>query len=193
MSDTLKDQLLALGFKPVAKAPAPAPRAAGKPAPKPAPGRDPRGERPGGPRGQRKQRPGGPREPDLAQAWAARARDERAERERIKREAEAQAREKRERKAKLQALLEGKAVNDAGADVARHFPHGGKIRRIYVTAAQLPRLNGGELGVVQHLGRYLLVERAVALAAAEVAPECLLLLPDPDAVPDDGVPADLVW
>ena len=106
---------------------------------------------------------------------------------------EAQAREKRERKAKLQALLEGKAVNDAGADVARHFPHGGKIRRIYVTAAQLPRLNGGELGVVQHLGRYLLVERTVALAAAEVAPECLLLLPDPDAVPDDGVPADLVW
>ena len=117
----------------------------------------------------------------------------REERERLRREAEDLARARRERKQKLQAVLEGKAVNDAGADVARHFPHGGKIRRVYVTAPQLPRLNHGELGVVQHLGRYLLVERAIALAAAEVAPDCLVLLPDPDAVADDGVPADLVW
>lgn len=187
MSDTLKDQLLALGFKPAPKAPAPAPArnvaaAAGKGA-----------ARPGPRNAEARGKATGPREPDLAQAWAARARDERAQREAASREAEAQARAKRERKQKLQSLLEGKAQNDAAADVARHFPHGNKIRRVYVTATQLPRLNRGELGVVQHLGRYLLVERAVALAAAEVSPECLLLLPDPDAVADDGVPADLIW
>ena len=190
MSDTLKDQLLALGFKaPPKAAPAP-PRAAAR---TPSNGAS-RGASRGEPRDEpRKGKPPRAREPDLAQAWAARARTEREERERLRREAEDLARARRERKQKLQAVLEGKAVNDAGADVARHFPHGGKIRRVYVTAPQLPRLNHGELGVVQHLGRYLLVERAIALAAAEVAPDCLVLLPDPDAVADDGVPADLVW
>ena len=182
MSDTLKHQLLALGFNaPPKAAPAP-PRAAARQPANGASRREPR-----------KGKAQGAREPDLAQAWAARARTEREERERLRREAEDLARARRERKQKLQAVLEGKAVNDAGADVARHFPHGGKIRRVYVTAPQLPRLNHGELGVVQHLGRYLLVERAIALAAAEVAPDCLVLLPDPDAVADDGVPADLVW
>ncbi len=186
MSDTLKDQLLALGFKaPPKAAPAP-PRAAARTPSNGASRGEPRYE-------PRKGEPPRAREPDLAQAWAARARTEREERERVRREAEEQARARRELKQKLQAVLEGKAVNDPGADMARHFPHAGKIRRVYVTASQLPRLNRGELGVVQHLGRFLLVERAVALAAAEVSPDCLVLLPDPDAVADDGVPADLVW
>jgi uncharacterized protein YaiL (DUF2058 family) len=185
MGDTLKDQLLALGFKAPPKAPVAAPR------PAVPPGRTKDG---GGPRREPRQaRPPGPREPDLAQAWAARARDERDQREQARREAEEQARVKRERKRQLQALLEGKDLNDAAAELARHFPQGGKIRRVYVTAAQLALLNRGELGVLQHLGRYVLVERAVALEAAGVSPDCLLLLPDPDAVAEDGVPVDLVW
>jgi len=196
MGDTLKDQLLALGFKPPPKAPAPAPRLAAPTArarPAGAAQRDQRQATTPGQREPRHARPPGPREPDLAQAWAARARDERDQREQARREAEEQARVKRERKQQLQALLEGKALNDAAAELARHFPQGGKIRRVYVTAAQLVVLNRGELGVVQHLGRYVLVERAVALAAAGVAPDCLVLLPDPEAMADDGVPTDLVW
>ncbi|MCE3002124.1 MAG: DUF2058 family protein, partial [Xanthomonadaceae bacterium] len=133
------------------------------------------------------------REPDLAQAYAARARAERSEREQAEREAQAKAREKRERRAKLAALLEGKALNVADADIARHFDHGGKIRRVYVTAEQLPRVNAGELGVVQRDGRYLVVSREVALAAREIVPECIALLADPDAPPEDDVPPDLVW
>ena len=190
MSDTLKDQLLALGFKAPPKAGA---RAAARRRAHAFQWRVARRVAWRAPGEPRKGKPPRAREPDLAQAWAARARTEREERERVRREAEELARARRELKQKLQAVLEGKAVNDASADVARHFPHGGKIRRVYVTAAQLPQLNRGELGVVQHLGRFVLVERAVALAAADVAPDCLVLLPDPDAVADDGVPADLVW
>jgi uncharacterized protein YaiL (DUF2058 family) len=196
MSDTLKDQLLALGFKPPPKPPAVAARAAtssSSATPRDAAQRDQRLAKAAGQREPRPARPPGPREPDLAQAWAARARDERDQREHARREAEELARAKRERKQQLQSLLEGKAVNDATAELARHFPQGGKIRRVYVTAAQLALLNRGELGVVQHLGRYAVVERAVALAAAGIAADCLVLLPDPDAQADDGVPADLVW
>ena len=85
---------------------------------------------------------------DLAKAYAIRAqkeKDERIEAERLKQE---EARLRREAKAKVDELLKGKSLNDAAADIARHFPYGGKIKRIHVNAEQLKALNAGELGVV---------------------------------------------
>jgi hypothetical protein len=184
MSDSLRDQLLALGF--ARRKPEPAPAA---PKPRPQGRREPpQSSRPP----QHRSPPAAPREPDLAQAYALRERLEREAREQAQREAAEQVRLKKERKAKLGALLAGNALNDANAEHARHFEHGGKIRRIYVTPEQLAKLNAGELGVVQLAGRYLLVARECALAAAEIAGEALVLLPDP-GVDEDGVPADLVW
>ncbi|PZQ09957.1 MAG: DUF2058 domain-containing protein [Rhodanobacter denitrificans] len=130
---------------------------------------------------------------DLAKAYALRQRAENEERQRLEREAAERARVKKERKQKLGTLFAGKALNAADADVARHFPHGSKIRRVYVTADQLPRLNAGELAVVQHNGRYLLVEREIALAAQQIDEDALVLLCDPNAPAEDDVPADLVW
>ena len=131
---------------------------------------------------------------DLAKAYAIRDSSERAERERVQREAEQRAREKKERRQKLASLLNGKALNVADADIPRHFPHANKIRRIYVTADQLPRLNGGELGIVQLAGRYLLVSGEIARAARDVDAEALVLLCDPhESGSEDDVPADLVW
>jgi len=131
---------------------------------------------------------------DLAKAYAIRDSSERAERERVQREAEQRAREKKERRQKLASLLNGKALNATDADIPRHFPHANKIRRIYVTADQLPRLNGGELGIVQLAGRYLLVSGELARAARDVDAEALVLLCDPhESGGEDDVPADLVW
>jgi uncharacterized protein len=130
---------------------------------------------------------------DLARAYALRARQEKDERERAQREAERVARENKERKSKLAALLAGKALNAADADVPRHFPHGNKIRRVYCTSAQLAQLNGGDLGVVQLAGRYLLVGRDVAVQAQAINAEALVLLCDPNAPAEDDVPADLMW
>lgn len=195
MAESLRDQLRALGLvkNPEPKAPdrRPAPGKGGGPRPPASkggaqgkPGANARGGAP---------RPSKPAEPDLAQAYAARAREERQARERAEREAQERARDKRERRLKLAALVEGKALNAADADVARHFTHGGKIRRVYVTAEQLPQVNQGALGVVQRDGRYLLVPRELALAAQAIVPESLVLLADPDAPPEDDVPPDLVW
>jgi uncharacterized protein YaiL (DUF2058 family) len=131
---------------------------------------------------------------DLAKAYAIRDSTERAERDRVQREAEQRAREKKERRQKLASLLDGKALNKPDADIPRHFPHANKIRRIYVTADQLPRLNGGELGVVQLAGRYLLVPADTARAVRDIDAEALVLLCDPhESGNEDDVPADLVW
>ena len=209
MSDSLRDQLLGLGFKPAPKperkpearkpdARRPGPRPPGKgaaPAPRTGPGGKPR------PSQGQSRKPRSQEEIDLAKAYAIRAqreKDERIEAERVKQE---EARLRREAKAKLEALLKDKALNDAEADIARHFPYGGKIKRIYVNAEQLKALNAGELGVVQQNGRYLLVTAALLAEAESIFPACVALKVDPDAPaesdpyadPQYQVPDDLVW
>jgi len=184
MSESLRDQLLKSGLarkfksEPQSKPAVPARPATRAPGPAQTPGHT------------RRERA----EIDLAKAYALRDSTERAERERVQREAEQRAREKKERRQRLATLLNDKAQNAQNAEIPRHFPHANKIRRIYVTPEQLPRLNGGELGVVQLAGRYLLVTREVAQAAHEVDAEALVLLCDAhaDSV-DDDVPSDLVW
>lgn len=203
MSNSLRDQLMGLGFTPAPKPPTPvkpSPRAAhakahtktGAAAPgKPA--------RDGKPRHERIVKPQG--DIDLAKAFAIRAqqeKDERIEAERIKQE---QARLRREARAKLEALLKDKALNAADADHVRHFDYGGKIKRIHVTAGQLKALNAGELGVVQLNGRYLLVDLEVMGQAEAIFPPAVALKVDPKAPmaedpysdPKFQVPDDLVW
>jgi uncharacterized protein len=180
MSESLRDQLLKSGLgkklkeeaKPAPTLVRPSHANRPKPAPMPQPKKD---------------------DVDLARAYAIRAKTEREERERAQRETERLAREKKERKMKLTSLLDGKALNQADADVPRHFPHGTKIRRVYCTPDQLSKLNLGELAVVQLAGRYLLVDREVALQSQAIQSESLVLLCDPNAPPEDDVPADLVW
>ncbi|MEA5123373.1 DUF2058 family protein [Xanthomonas floridensis] len=236
MSDTLRDQLLGLGFK---SAPKPERKPDARPAArphgkggKPAPGGNkPSGQGRGPQRPQaaaasdggnpRKHdgRPGGARPPqagadrrgprpartrediDLAKAYAIRAqreKDERIEAERLKQE---EARLRREAKARLEELLKDKGLNHADAEIARHFPYGGKIKRIYVTADQLKGLNAGELGVLQLNGRYLLVTAEVLAEAEAVFAPSVALKVDPNAPAGDDpyadpkyqVPDDLVW
>jgi uncharacterized protein YaiL (DUF2058 family) len=214
MSDSLRDQLLGLGFKPPAK---PERRPPQEPARKPAnkPGHGAGARTSGGARkpaadGQRprgKARPpqhGNPRtreEIDLAKAYAIRAqkeKDERIEAERLKQE---EARKRREAKARLAELLKDKALNDPAAEIARHFDYGGKIKRIHVTPVQLKSLNAGELGVVQLDGRYLLVDVALLVQAEAIFAPAVALKVDPSARAEDDpyadprfeVPDDLVW
>ena len=209
MSDSLRDQLLGLGFKPAPKperkpearkpeARRPGPRPPGKgaaPAPRTGPGGKPR------PSQGQSRKPRSQEEIDLAKAYAIRAqreKDERIEAERVKQE---EARLRREAKAKLEAFLKDKALNDAEADIARHFPYGGKIKRIYVNAEQLKALNAGELGVVQQNGRYLLVTSDVLAEAATIFAAAVALKVDPNATAEEDpyadpkyqVPDDLVW
>ena len=209
MTDSLRDQLLGLGFKP-------APKPERKPERKPDRRPDPKhaskqvGKQGQGGKPVRTSHPSHPsqgkparsrEEMDLAKAYAIRAqkeKDERIEAERLKQE---EARVRREAKAKVDELLKDKSLNDPNAEIARHFPYGSKIKRIHVTAEQLKALNAGELGVVQQNGRYLLVTAALLVEAESIFPACVALKIDRDAPAEDDpyadpqyqVPDDLVW
>ncbi len=232
MSNSLRDQLLGLGYKPVPKPePAPVERRAHAPGDRGAKGNRAGNSRPdspvrpsqgkpddrrtpqgktgnrSAPRGGANAGGGEPRpartreEIDLAKAYALRAqkeKDDRIEAERLKQE---EAKVRREAKAKLVELLRDKSLNDPAAEIARHFPYGGKIKRVYVNAEQLKALNAGALGVAQMDGRYLLVPIALLLEAEAIFPPAVALKVDPDAQPGDDpyadpaflVPDDLVW
>ena len=154
MTDSLRDQLLGLGFK---SAPKPDRKSDEKPAPRPRqqPSRPAHAPRPPVHANARKTGVAQPRpsqgrartreDIDLAKAYAIRAqreKDERIEAERLKQE---EARKRREAKAQLAELLKDRALNDPAADIARHFDYGGKIKRIHVTPAQLKALKDGGL------------------------------------------------
>ncbi|MDR7134474.1 uncharacterized protein YaiL (DUF2058 family) [Lysobacter niastensis] len=227
MSDSLRDQLLGLGFKPAPKPERPAQQKSGKPsgpggqAPRPDAGRNTKpaarkpphgharhgqarhGQAPQGPAPQR-QGQGKPRtreDIDLAKAYAIRAQREKDERIAAEAAKQEEARLRREARAKLAELVKDKALNDPAADIARHFPYGGKIKRIYVTEVQLKALNAGELGVLQMDGRYLLVDAALLAEAEAVFAPSIALKVDPNAPAGDDpyadpkyqVPDDLVW
>lgn len=227
MSNNLRDQLLGLGFKPAPKLERPARPAHAKPGDRPARDARPQGDarkpagkpghaqgdarrqpgKPGQARGNPASRPGKPgagrsrEEIDLAKAYAIRAQREKDERIAAEAAKQEEARQRREARAKLSELLKDKALNIADADIARHFPYGGKIKRVYVTADQLKALNAGELGVVQVDGRYQLVTAAVLAEAEAVFAPAVALKVDPDAPAGDDpyadpkyqVPDDLVW
>jgi uncharacterized protein YaiL (DUF2058 family) len=214
MSDSLRDQLLGLGFKPSPKPekkPDRTPDAQARPRhdhPRPGGGKPGAAGKPGGkpgqggrPGAQASRKPRTQEEIDLAKAYAIRAqreKEERIEAERLKQE---EARKRREAKAKLAEFLKDKALNDKDAEIARHFPYGGKIKRIYVNAGQLKQLNAGELGVVQLDGRYLLVTAADLAEAETIFAPAVALKVDPNAPAEDDpyadpqyqVPDDLVW
>jgi uncharacterized protein YaiL (DUF2058 family) len=206
MSNSLRDQLLGLGYKPAAKAeerpkanrpdktgPKPLQKQTQKPPQKHLSNRH-------GPRSQRST-PRTQEEIDLAKAYALRAMKEKDERIAAEQEKQEAARLKREAKAKLVELIKDKTVNVIDAEHVRHFEYGGKIRRVHVTTEQLKALNVGELGVIQIDGRYSLVSAETALAAREILATHVALLVDPNApVADDPysdplyqVPDDLIW
>jgi len=206
MSNSLRDQLLGLGYKPAAKAEEqPKPKRPDKSGPRPAhsqPRRSPQKPRSGHPGPEtRRSAPRTQEEIDLAKAYALRAtkeKDERIAAEKLKQE---NARLKREAKAKLLELIKDKVLNVADAEHVRHFEYGGKIRRVHVTAEQLKALNKGELGVIQIDGRYSLVGAETATAVREILATHVALLVDPNAPAMDDpysdplyrVPDDLIW
>jgi len=197
MSNSLRDQLLGLGFK---TAPKPAPRDKKERRGSPDSAR-PRGKPAGAGKPQRARPEKARGEIALADAYKMRAqreKDERIEAERIKQE---EARQRREARARLEAFLKDKALNAADAEHVRHFEYGGKIKRIHVNAEQLKALNAGRLGVVQLNGRYLLVDAATLAQVETIFASAIALKVDPDAPVEEDpysdpkyqVPDDLVW
>ncbi len=210
MSDSLRDQLLGLGFQSAPKSER-KPERTPEPKPRHQPVRSSNAARqsqravtaqPGtGQSHAEKNKPRAREDIDLAKAYAIRAQREKDERIEAERQKQEEARRRREAKTQLAELLQGRALNDPAAEIARHFDYGDKIKRVYVTATQLKALNAGELGVVQLDGRYLLIDAALLAQAEAIFAPAIALKIDPDAAAGDDpyadpqfqVPDDLVW
>ncbi|HNV83397.1 MAG TPA: DUF2058 family protein [Arenimonas sp.] len=206
MSNSLRDQLLGLGFKTAPKPEKkPEPQRPAKPSSKPE-HKQHQGQRANPRQAQRPSQQTKPasksqEEIDLAKAYALRSETEKQERIAAEKRKQEEAKLKRELKQRVQELLKDKAQNIESAEHVRHFEYNGKIRRVYVTPEQLSDLNKGVLGLVQLDGRYLIVNADIADQVKLLLPSIVALQIDPNAPASDDpysdplyqVPDDLVW
>ncbi len=175
MSNSLKDQLLALGL-----------------APKKTESR---------PRKQRKPKPAttkpkqGNAEISLDQAYRMRNQDDRQKKERaiaLKREQEQQ---RRQVNKKIKTMVKESAVRDPAADTKRSFLYKGRIRSVLATVEQIKEINSGALGVVYLSGNYHLMPMDKIEEIRQFAPNHVpdLRGADDEGEEDNPVPDDLIW
>ena len=175
MSNSLKDQLLALGL--ASKKTAPGPKKRHKPRPEKARAKDSNAEI------------------SLDQAYRIRTKDDQKQKQQaveLKREQE---RQRREINQKIKALIKDSAIRDAAADSKRNFLYKGRIRSVLVTREQIVKINDGSLGVVYLSGNYHLMPAAKIEEIRQFAPDHV---PDLSGVEsedekDNPVPDDLIW
>lgn len=175
MSNSLKDQLLALGL---------APKKA-KPKPKKQHKTQPRSLK----------SESGNAEISLDQAYRIRSKEERLQKEKaieLKREQE---RQRRETNQKIKALIKESAIRDPAAENKRNFLYKGRIRSVLATPEQINEINRGALGVVYLSGNYHLMPADKIEEVRQFAPEHIpdLSGAENEDEKDNPVPDDLIW
>lgn len=175
MSNSLKDQLLALGL---------APKKA-EPVKKKRPRVSPEAAKP----------KKGNAEISLDQAYRIRSKEERRQKEKaieLKREQE---RLRREINQKIKTLVKENAIRDENADSKRSFIYKGRIRSVLATPGQIREINAGSLGVVYLSGNYHLMPKdkidEVRQFAADHIPD--LQGAEIEGEEENPVPDDLIW
>jgi len=175
MSNSLKDQLLALGLAP--KKSKPKPGKQGKPQ-------------------ARKARPARKdAEISLDKAYSMRNKQERQQKEKAAEQKREQERQRREINQKIKALIKAHAIRDPEAENKRNFLYKGRIRSVLATREQLNEINAGSIGVVYLRGNYHLMPadkiEEIRQFAADHIPD--LSGAEHDDEKDNPVPDDLIW
>jgi uncharacterized protein YaiL (DUF2058 family) len=180
MGNSLQDQLRALGL--ASSQPGPRHKEK-KPARKP-------GKQPA--RGKGSDSDG---ELSLDAAYALRQREEQREAQRAQQKKREEDQRRRALNKAIRQIVSARRQNCEDADIARNFMFHGRIRKVYVTAAQQRALSAGTLGIVYLSGGYHLLEPEALAAVREISAEHVVDL-GLEAVEDDPehpVPDDLVW
>lgn len=182
MSDSLKEQLIALGLA------------------EDRPRRKPRGK----PRA-KKRRPvakgtgaqsNSPGDGDISlqQAWRQRTDSERREVEDAKRRKREEDLKRRQVNARIQPIVEAHKLNDPAAELKRNFLYKGRIRSVLVTPEQLQALNDGSLGLVFLRGSYFILAPDIVAQVEAISPEHVPDLGGGDSEEEEHpVPDDMVW
>jgi len=175
MSNSLKDQLLALGLAPKrVKA-------------------EPKKQQKAKPRVVKPKKSSA--EISLDQAYSIRNKEERLQKERaieLKREQE---RQRRQTNLKIQALIKENALRDPAAENKRSFIYKGRIRSVLATREQINAINSGDIGVVYLSGNYHLVPSDKIEEIRQFAPDHIpdLSGAEREDEEENPVPDDLIW
>ena len=175
MSNSLKDQLLALGLAP--KKTKPEPRKHHKAKPKT------------GKSGKSNT------EISLDRAYSIRNREERLQKEKaieLKREQERQRRQTNQR---IKALVKENAIRDPAAENKRSFLYKGRIRSVLATPEQISEINTGSIGIVYLSGSYHLMPTDKIEEIRQFAPDHIPDLSGAEQADEEEnpVPDDLIW
>jgi len=175
MSNSLKDQLLALGLAP--KKTRPEPRKHHKARSKTIkPGKS-------------------DSEISLDQAYRIRSKEERLQKEKAAELKREQERKRRLTNQKIKAMVKEFTVRDPAAENKRNFLYKGRIRSVLATREQISEINSGSIGIVYLSGNYHLMPADKIEEIRQFAPEHIPDLSGPDNTEeeDNPVPDDLIW
>jgi len=181
MSNSLKDQLLALGLAPKnSKAEPQKPQTPQKPKmlkPKPV------------------QTDQHSKEITLDQAYRIRIREERLQQERATEQKREQERRRRQVNQQIQTLISEYAIRDPAAENKRNFLYKGRIRSVLATPKQINEINSGALGIVYLSGNYHLLPADKIDEIRQFAPDHIPDLHGAVSAAEDDhpVPDDLIW
>jgi len=175
MSNSLKDQLLALGL--ASKKAEPRSKKQHKPRPVAAKAKKSKAEI------------------SLDQAYRIRSKDERQQKEAVIARKREQERQRRQINQKIQLLIKESGVRDAAADNKRNFLYKGRIRGVLATREQISEINSGTLGVVYLSGNYHLMPAGKIEEIRQFAPDHIPDLQGAEGKGEDEnpVPDDLIW
>ena len=150
-----------------------------------------------------RKRSGGKRANNQLRAEVDRARDQKAERDKALNDAREAERRERELRTQVRELILSQSLNEEKSDVAYNMVKNGRIRRIYVTAAQRDGLANGTFAVTSARGRHHVVPNEVAMRIRELLPQYFVFhVNDVDSASDEPiddeyaqfkVPDDLTW
>lgn len=175
MSNSLKDQLLALGL------------ASKKSKPE---FRKPHKARPKSTSTKKNER-----EISLDQAYRIRSKEERLQKEKALEQKRELERNRRLTNQKIKALVKEFTVRDSKAENKRNFQYKGRIRSVLATREQINEINSGSIGVVYLSGNYHLMPtdkiEEIRQFAADHIPD--LSGTDHAEEEENPVPDDLIW
>lgn len=130
----------------------------------------------------------------LEQAYALRKQQLRAEDEAGKERKRLEDLKRRQINNAIKAIVEPNRLNDAAAELARHFTYKGRIRKVSLTLEQFKALNEGALGLVYLSGGYHVLPAAhvseIRALSADHVPDLSGGAEQEEQFP---VPDDLIW
>ena len=175
MSNSLKDQLLALGLAKKKVQTKPKKQARSRP-----------------PAAKAKT---GSADISLDQAYRMRHQQERQQKEQAIAQKREQERLRRETNQKIKSLISDFAIRDEDADTKRNFLYKGRIRSVLATREQVTEINNGLLGVVYLSGNYFLMPAEKIGEIRQFAPDHVPDLGGAETAgeEDNPVPDDLIW